>query len=187
MGVTRGGDQDDEGGGLDRRWHLATTPYEESLTEFEFALMRVREAFDRWQSECLAAAGGPLATGAENALLHVIRLHDRAKPLKELARLTNRDDVPNLQYALRKLARLGLIRQSGARNNAVYSLTAAGVALTDRYAALRQRLLVEFTETVAGVGARMEQASQMLNLMSGVYEQAARVAATHQRGMPSTG
>jgi len=167
---------------LDRRWHLATTPHEVNLTELEFALMRVREAFDRWQGECFAASSGMSASGAENALLHVIRLHDKPKPLKELARLTNRDDIPNLQYALRKLSKLGLIQQNGGRSNAVYSLTERGVELADRYAALRRKLLVEFTEVVSGVDDRMKQAAQTLNLLSGIYEQAARVAATHQRG-----
>lgn len=168
-------DRDD----LDRRWHLATTPHEVTVTELEFALMRVRESFDRWQSECFTASSGLSVSGAENALLHVIRLHDRAKPLKELARLTNRDDIPNLQYALRKLSKLGLIRQDGGRSNAVYSLTRAGEDLTTRYAVLRRKLFIEFTEAVSDVDARMQQAAQTLNLLSGIYEQAARVAATH--------
>ncbi len=170
------------GEAFDRRWHLATTEHEVNLTELEFALMRVRESFDRWQGECFAAVSGLSLSGVENALLHLVRLHERPKPLKDLLRLANRDDVPNIQYALRKLARLGLIRQGGGRGNAVYVLTPLGTELTDRYAELRQRLLVESTQVVTGVDQRMQEAAQMLNLLSGMYEQAARVAATHQRG-----
>jgi len=60
-------------------------------------------------------------------------------------------------------------------------LTERGVELADRYAALRRKLLVEFTEVVPGVDDRMKQATQTLNLLSGIYEQAAGVATTHQR------
>lgn len=172
----------DRGSELDRRWHLAQTPHEVNCTELEFALMRVGEAFQRWQGECLAAASGLSAAGNENALLHVVRLHDRPKPLKELARLTNRDDFPNLQYALRKLIKLGLIQQAGGRNNAVYSVTARGRDVTDHYARLRAQLLLEFTSSINGIDDSFVAATQTLNLLSGIYEQAARVAATHHRG-----
>lgn len=166
---------------LDRRWHLARNEHEVNVSELEFALMRVEQAFERWESECLGAASGLSVSGSENALLHVVRLHDRAKPLKELSRLTNRDDVPNLQYALRKLIKLGLIEQSGARSNAVYAVTEKGRQVTDRYAELRSQLLIEFTGAVKGFDEQLRQVTQTLNLMSGIYEQAARVAATHQR------
>ncbi|MGE4409303.1 MAG: winged helix DNA-binding protein [Sphingobium sp.] len=166
---------------LDRRWHLARNRHEVNVTELEFSMMRVGEAFSRWESECLAAASGLGATGSENALLHVIRLHDRPKPLKELARLTNRDDIPNLQYALRKLAKLGLIRQEGGKSNAVYSVTDWGREVTERYARLREELLIEFTQVIKGIDERLQQATRTLNLLSGIYEQAARVVATHQK------
>lgn len=174
-------DKDLPGLPLDRRWHLAQTPHQVSVAEMEFALMRALEAFSRWQSECLGAASGMSVSGGENALLHTIRLHDRAKPLKELARLTNRDDLPNLQYALRKLIKLGLIRQRGARSKAVYEVTERGLQVTDHYAQLRAQLLIEFTEAVTGFDGRLQDATQTLNLLTGIYEQAARVAATHQR------
>jgi predicted MarR family transcription regulator len=166
---------------LDRRWHLARNAHETDVTELEFALMRVSEAFVRWQSECITAASGLVMSGGENALLHVIRLHERPKPLKELARLTNRDDIANLQYSLRKLIKFGLIEQHGARNSAVYSATERGRQVTDRYAALRAELLIEITRTISGGDERLSQATQMLNLFTGLYEQAARVVATHQR------
>lgn len=173
--------QDENAAVFDRRWHLAHTPHEVNVTELEYSLLRVYEAFDRWQAECFAAVSGFSASGSENALLHVIRLHDRPKPLKELARLTNRDDFPNLQYALRKLVKLGLVKQSGGRSGSVYSVTEAGLQVTERYAKLRAALLIEFTETVAGFDSRLQEATQTLNLLSGIYEQAARVAATHRR------
>lgn len=168
-------------GTLDRRWHLARTEAEVPLTELEYALMRAQEAFSRWQAECFAAVSGMALSGGENAMLHVIRLNDRPKSLKEIARLTNRDDVPNLQYALRKLVKLGLVKLGGSgRANSVYVVTDAGMQLTDAYAALRANLLGDYAQAVPGLDERMRQATQTLDLLSGIYEQAARVAATHR-------
>lgn len=167
---------------FDRRWHLARTPHEINVTELEYALMRVGAAFSRWQAECLGAVSGISVTGDENAMLHVIRLNDRPKGLKEIARLTNRDDVPNLQYALRKFSKLGLIQRTGGKNGAVYSVTDLGREVTERYARLRANLLIEYTDAISGFDDRMQAATQTLNLLSGIYEQAARVAATHRRG-----
>ena len=56
------------------------------------------------------------ATGPENALLHIIRMNDRPKTMKDLARLTNRDDMPNMQYSLRKLMGAGLVACARARD-----------------------------------------------------------------------
>lgn len=88
---------------LDRRWHLARTPLEIEVTELEYALMRSFEAFGRWQAECLANVVDFAASGPENALLHIIRMNDRPKSIHDLAHMANREDIPNIQYSLRKL------------------------------------------------------------------------------------
>ena len=99
--------------GLNYHWHLAASDAEVDTTELEFALMRAFEGFGRWQSECLASVCDLAATGPENALLHIIRMNERPKSIKDLARLTNRDDVPNIQYSLRKLIGAGLVARQG--------------------------------------------------------------------------
>ncbi|BBE70842.1 winged helix DNA-binding protein [Oharaeibacter diazotrophicus] len=167
---------------LDRRWHLAATPAEVDFTELEFAVMRTFESFGRWQSECLAGCIDLAASGPENALLHVIRMNDRPKSVKELARLLNRDDIPNIQYSLRKLIGAGLVERSGAaRSGVTYSVTAEGRAVTEKYAAIRRALLLAAIEAVPGFGERLAGATQALNLLAGIYEEVSRVAATHRR------
>jgi predicted MarR family transcription regulator len=116
-------------------------------------------------------------------MLHIIRMNDRPKSVKDLARLTNRDDVPNIQYSLRKLIAAGLVRRQGAgRAGVTYEVTEAGRAVTDDYAALRRRLLIAAIAAVPGFEARLAEATRTLNLLSGIYEEVARVAATHRRG-----
>ena len=150
--------------GFDYRWHLAQSAAEVEATELEFALMRTFEGFGRWQSECLAGVCDLAATGPENALLHIIRMNERPKTMKDLARLTNRDDVPNMQYSLRKL-----IGDEGRRG-------------TDDFGALRRRLLLAEIASLPGFSARLAEAARALNVLSGIYEEVARVAATHRRG-----
>ena len=167
---------------VDRRWHLARTALEVDVTEIEYALMRCHEAFGRWQSECLRSVVDLAASGPENALLHIIRMHDRAKSIKDLARLANREDIPNIQYSLRKLIKAGLVARTGqGRAGVTYAVTAAGRDITDRYAEVRAVLLIAAIGSVPGFSARLQEATQTLELLTGIYEQAARVAATHRR------
>ena len=169
--------------GLDWHWHLAESPVEVDTTELEFALMRTFEGFGRWQSECLASVCDLAATGPENAMLHIIRMNDRPKSLKEIARLMNRDDVPNIQYSLRKLLRAGLIvRQGAGRSGVTYDCTDEGRRVTDDYAILRRKLLWAEIADMPGFAQRLAEAGRTLSLLSGVYEEIARVAATHRRG-----
>ncbi|MBP9952098.1 MAG: winged helix DNA-binding protein [Cypionkella sp.] len=173
---------DSAGDGLDFQWHLAKTAAEVEATELEFALMRTFEGFGRWQSECLAGVCDLAATGPENALLHIIRMNERPKSMKDLARLTNRDDVPNIQYSLRKLIGAGLVLRKGAgRSGVSYVVTEKGQRVTDDFGALRRRLLLAEIAALPGFSARLAEASRTLNVLSGIYEQVARVAATHRR------
>lgn len=168
--------------GLDWHWHLAESPVEVETTELEFALMRTFEGFGRWQTECLASVSDLAATGPENALLHIIRMNDRPKTIKDLARLTNRDDVPNIQYSLRKLIGAGLILRKGAgRSGVTYSVTDEGRRVTDDFGALRRQLLLQAVDNVPGFSDRLVAATRTLNLLSGIYEEISRVAATHRR------
>jgi predicted MarR family transcription regulator len=171
---------------LDRRWHLAQTHVEVDTTELEFALMRTFESFGRWQAQCLAGclAGAVAleASGPENALLHVIRMNDRRKSIKELARLMNRDDIPNIQYSLRKLIGAGLVERSGSgRTGVTYAVTDKGKEVTDKYADIRQTLLIAAIEAVPGFDQKLSDATRTLELLAGIYDQVARIAATHRR------
>jgi predicted MarR family transcription regulator len=170
------------GHGLDYRWHLARSPAEIDTTEVEFALMRAFEGFGRWQSECLASVSDIVAPGPENALLHIIRMNDRPKTIKDLARLTNRDDIPNIQYSLRKLLANGLVLRTGSgRSGVTYQVTERGRGITDAYGEVRRRLLIASIENVPGFVGRLADATRTLNLLSGIYAEASRVAATHRR------
>ncbi|PSJ62916.1 winged helix DNA-binding protein [Pseudaminobacter soli (ex Li et al. 2025)] len=167
---------------FDRTWHLAHTPLEVDVVELEYALMRSFEAFGRWQTECLASVIDFAASGPENALLHIIRMNDRPKSIHDLAYMTNREDIPNIQYSLRKLIKSGLVERNGSgRSGVTYEVTALGKDVTDRYAEVRSALLIDAVRHVPELAQRLEDAARTLELMTGIYAQAARNAATHRR------
>jgi predicted MarR family transcription regulator len=163
-------------------WHLARTETERRLSDFEFGLERLAQAYYRWKAACLAAVCDVPLTGDDVAVLNVVRMGDEPKRLSEIGQLLNRVDVPNLQYATRKLVRAGLIETEGgsSRKETRYRATATGHSVTEAYAALRAATLPPMLEALDGWAARSETTSIHLDLISSLYAQAAQVAITRR-------
>ncbi len=178
--------------GFDKHWHLSGSNHEVALTEIEFAIFRIFAAFSRWMDDltaCCQDEAEPPCSGLDFSLLNVIRMHDRPKGISEIGRLLNRDDMPNMQYSMRKLAKFGFIEKVGAKGNkkgATYRATEKGIEATDRYATFRRELLLPLTQSLSESDQRMGQVTNMLTLMSGIYDQAACVAATHRDVLAAT-
>ena len=163
-------------------WHLARTETERRLSDFEFGLERLAQAYYRWKAACLAAVCDVPLTGDDVAVLNVVRMGDEPKRLSEIGQLLNRVDVPNLQYATRKLVRSGLIETEGSssRKETRYRATATGRSVTEAYAALRAATLPPMLEALDGWAAKSESTSVQLDLISSLYAQAAQVAITRR-------
>jgi predicted MarR family transcription regulator len=118
---------------------LARTETERRLSDFEFGLERLAQAYYRWKAACLAAVCDVPLTGDDVAVLNVVRMGDEPNRLFEIGQLLNRVDVPNLQYDTRKLVRSGLIETEGSssRKETRYRATTTGHSVTEAYAALR--------------------------------------------------
>jgi predicted MarR family transcription regulator len=163
-------------------WHLARTDAERRLSAFEFALERLAQSYYRWKASCLAAVCDVPLTGDDVAVLNVVRMGDEPKRLAEVGQLLNRVDVPNLQYATRKLVRAGLIETEGnqSRKETRYRATARGRAVTEDYAALRATTLPPMFDAMTGWAESCAGATAQLDQMAGLYSQAARVAITRR-------
>lgn len=167
---------------LDRHWHLAENEYEVDLTEFEFSILRAAAAFERWRSDCIACCSEQSFSGSDTAVLHVVRMHDRAKSISEIGRLLNRDDLSNLQYGIRKLVNAGVIEKSGtsdSKKGVTYVVTQLGCEITDRFAEFRRELLISLTHSMH-TDISLVDVSRVLNLFSGIYDQASCIATTHR-------
>jgi predicted MarR family transcription regulator len=163
-------------------WHLARTETERRLSDFEFRLERLTQAYYRWKAACLAAVCDVPLTGDDVAVLNVVRMGDEPKRLSEVGQLLNRVDVPNLQYAARKLVRAGLIETEGgsSRKETRYRASATGRSVTEAYAALRAATLPPLLDSADGWAAKSETTSLHLDLISSLYAQAAQVAITRR-------
>jgi predicted MarR family transcription regulator len=163
-------------------WHLARTETERRLSDFEFGLERLAQAYYRWKAACLSAVCDVPLTGDDVAVLNIVRMGDEPKRLSEIGQLLNRVDVPNLQYATRKLTRAGLIETEGgsSRKETRYRVTATGHSVTEAYAALRAATLPPMIDALEGWTAKSEATRAQLDLISGLYAQAAQIAITRR-------
>ncbi len=81
------------------------------------------------------------------------------------------------------LTKVGLIEKVGLQGNkkgATYRATEKGIQATDLYAKYRQQLLIPLTQAISDSDDKMDQVAKVLSLLSGIYDQAACVAATHR-------
>jgi predicted MarR family transcription regulator len=163
-------------------WHLARSEPERRLSDFEFALERLAQSYYRWKASCLAAVCDVPLTGDDVAVLNVVRMGDEPKRLAEVGQLLNRVDVPNLQYATRKLTRAGLIETEAgsSRKETRYRATARGRAVTEDYAALRAATLPPMFEAMTGWIEGCAATTAQLDQMAALYGQATRVAITRR-------
>ena len=167
--------------GPQRAWHLARTPHEAATTEFEWSLLRFQQAWERWVMQLANVVGMGDLSYTEAVVLHVIRMQDRPKTAAHISRQLNRDDIPNIQYCLRKLEKMKLcrkVRQNTPKTFA-YEVTDAGRQLTDRYADLRRIVLTEQTKIIGQVDVKLQEAAKLINLLTGLYDQAGQISATY--------
>jgi predicted MarR family transcription regulator len=161
-----------------RKWHLVKSDIDNSTVEFEWALMRLNTAFNRFNENAgKTISGFPMNSGEMN-LLHVIRMHDTPKSASILATLLNRDDYSNIQYGLKKLRNLDLIKiHSKSKGKQYdYEVTELGRELTDKFVALRDNYVTEPVQLLQDWKSNLEITTRIARLMTGIYEEAARQA-----------
>ncbi len=166
-----------------RRWHLAKSAEELKITEFEYGIIRFHEAFARWAQGALSIAAGVDLSFPEQTILHVIRMQNRPKGAATIARLVNRDDIANIQYSLRKLESLKLIRkikEKGVKSYN-YTVTPLGEHVTNEYSKVREQLLIKQLSAIADIEHRIGDAGELLSLLTGIYEEVARISATYNQ------
>lgn len=164
-----------------RAWHLARSSHEAISTEYEWSVLRYQQAFERWITQLADISGLAELSYTEIVIMHVIRMQNRPKTAASIARQLNRDDIPNIQYCLRKLVKMGLcrkIQESGIKTSA-YEVTEKGNTLTDNYAELRREILTNQTKSIDRVDEKLREATQLISLLTGLYDEASRISASY--------
>src|ERR1700722_18560435 len=141
---------------------LGRSDCERAFFEYEQALICASEAFYRFAGATLGATGREHnLTGQEQVILQQLMVTPKPRSVSDLSRFTNRDDISNIQYSLRKLAAAGLIEKVPGTTNrdTRYRPTAAGQAITEAMVDRRRELLITPSRNLEDVEAQLRAAT----------------------------
>ena len=158
--------------------HLATSPHELAVTQFEQGLICAAEAFFRFYGVLLGREGRRQnLSGQDNVILQQIMAASRPLGVADIARFANRDDIANIQYSLKKLSRAGLIEK--ARNASVretsYRATDLARTRTREFLALRRELFTDPSAQILNFDEQLGISAKLLNVIAGFYDHGTRV------------
>ena len=168
---------DNGGGPIVSSAHLVS-PHSAEMSEFEFGLIVAGNAFHRWVVHCMSAAGLKDLTALDVLVLHHVTHRARDKRLADIAFIMNVEDTHLINYALKKLQGLGMVVSSKHGKEVTYAPTEAGKAHVDRYRQIRETCLIDALKADEGLNHDIGQLARLLRLLSGIYDQAARSAAS---------
>jgi predicted MarR family transcription regulator len=157
--------------------HLVSAKSRE-LSEFEFGLIIGGNAFNRWVVRCMAAAGLKDLTTLDVLLLHHVNHRAREKKLADIAFMLNIEDTHVVAYALKKLAALGLVQSQRRGKEVLFATTPKGQQHIAKYREVREACLVASLTGEAGENFELAELARFLRRLSGLYDQAARAAAS---------
>ncbi len=147
------------------------------LSEFEYGLMVSANAFNRWVTRCMAAAGAPELGRLDILVLHTVNHRGRAKRLADICFTLNVEDTHLVNYALKKLLKADLVTAAKRGKESQYTTTGRGGALCRRYRDVREACLIETMAALGGLeNSEIGRAASILRALSGLYDQAARAA-----------
>ncbi|WP_157015894.1 winged helix DNA-binding protein [Mesorhizobium xinjiangense] len=149
-----------------------------ALSEMEYAINVLNNAFQRWMVRCMGAAGisglGPL----DVQILHSSNHRGREKTLSDLCMMLNIEDTHVVAYALKKLESAGLIETGRRGKEKTVQVTQAGAEACRRYREVREELLVSSVRALGFEDGQVSQIAALMRALSGQYDQAARSAAS---------
>lgn len=144
------------------------------MTQFELAMIVARNAQEQWSLRCAAAAGMKGYSTIDLLVLHMIGYG--SKRLADICFSLNIEDTHIVSYALKKLQRAQLVESSRIGKDTFFLPTDEGRKYIEGYKTMRKRFLIRALAKFSGGELELEQLTDMLRVMSGLYEQAARSA-----------
>lgn len=148
-----------------------------ALSEIEFAVTMMVNAYHRWMVRCMAAAGQEGLSSLETLVLHSVNHRERPKTQADLCLVLNIEDTHTVSYALKKLEKAGLIQSGKRGKEKTAEITEAGHDLCIAYKQLRDALLVKPVKELGLDEVELSRLASILRSVSGHYDQAARSAA----------
>lgn len=147
-------------------------------SELEYGMIIAYNAFTRWMTRCMAAAGNGDLTPLEILVLHNTNHRGKAKRLTDICFLLNIEDTHTVNYALRKLLKSELIEAEKRGKEVFYSASDKGFALCETYRRIRQDCFLDGLPRMDLNGEELRRVAASLRAISGQYDQASRAAAS---------
>lgn len=157
--------------------HIGRTPIELALFEFQHSAICFIEAFYRHiERQLILVTGDPNLSAQDCVNLHAIRIGERPKSIAEIQHFSNRRDIANIQYSIRKLAKAGLVQKARreAGRGTSYELTKYGLRITDAYVNARERMMLEFLHDRTSFVRDAESATRVMMMLTGIYDHLSR-------------
>ncbi len=145
------------------------------LSEFEYALTMVNNAFQRWMVCCSNSANQHELSPLDILIIHNINHRERAKRIADVAFTLNIEDVHTVSYSVRKLQKAGLLQATKKGKDNYYSLTENGLEFCAEYRKIRDQCLMRSMEQLQ-LDSGLSDVAAMMRTLSGLYDQASRAA-----------
>jgi predicted MarR family transcription regulator len=157
--------------------HLAT---EEGwpLSEVEFGLTVIYNAFQKWVVRCAAAAGQSDLNAIDVLVLHNINHRNNEKRRVDISFMLNIEDTHTVNYALKKLVNLELVEKEKRGKEIFYTTSAKGKKLCEEYRSVREQCLIPGLKSIDHDADDLSKHAETLRTLSGLYDQASRAAAS---------
>ncbi|WP_025562489.1 winged helix DNA-binding protein [Psychromonas sp. SP041] len=149
----------------------------QALSEFEYGLVMVNNAFQRWMQSCSTACEQHNLSTLDNLVIHNIYHRDRAKRITDVTFTLNLDDSHNVSYSVRKLVKSNMLQHEKRGKETYYSVTPSGKKYCLEYAKIREKCLIQALDHLS-VDSSLSEVAKLLRTLSGVYAQASRAASS---------
>ncbi len=163
--------------GKNGRPHIGRGDIEISLFEFQHSAICFIEAFYRhMEHQLMLVTGEPNLTAQDCVLLHAIRLGERPKSMSEIQHFSNRHDLANIQYSIRKLIKARLVKKAkrDIGRGTFYEMTRYGHDITEAYVGERTRVMSAYLSNHPTFVQDAETASRLMMMLTGIYDHLTR-------------
>lgn len=109
---------------------------------------------------------------------HSANRRGREKKLADLRFVPDIEDSHTVTYALKKLAKLGLVRGTRRGKETFHAATEKGAEACAAYRAVRESCLIATLSALSLDTPEIGLSADLLRALSGLYDQAARAAAS---------
>ena len=151
---------------------------EEKLSELELTVTVLWNSVRRWMNQRSNASAINGLSDLDVFLLHLLVYRDRQLRGVDLAFALSIDDIHLVMYSLKKLNKLGFTASARIGKEVFYTSTDKGRGHYAEFLVDRKKYLEPLLQLGANGNVDFEMLNVSLRKLSGVYEQAARSAAS---------